>query len=213
MEINSLLVAKGLGITQSKANLYTPFINEACSRFNIITPIEVVSFLAQVGHESALLSRFEENMNYSSDRLAIVWPNRFAVNPKAKVPKPNVLALSLHKKPQLIANNVYANRYGNGNPESGDGWNYRARGGIGITFKANYLNCGKALGIDLINHPSLLVQPRWAMLSAGWFWYANKLTRFDDDLDVTSETRIINGGTIGLQERQNLFNKLAKVLL
>ena len=182
-------------------------------KFGISTPVELVSFLAQVGHESALLSTFEENMNYSADRLAIVWPYRYAVDPKAKVPKPNILALSLHKKPQAIANNVYANRLGNGNPESGDGWNYRARGAIGITFKTNYLNCGKALGLDLVNHPSLLTQPRWAILSAAWFWYANKITRFDDDMSVESETRIINGGTIGLQARQALFDKLAKAML
>lgn len=208
MIITTDQLSQGLKIQLSKAKNFVDHINNATSEYGIISNIEVASFLAQVGHETALLSTFEENLNYSANGLAKTWPNRYA-KPDGT---PNVLALSLHRKPQAIANNVYANRYGNGNEASGDGWKFHGRGGIQLTFKNSYKKCGDDLGIDLINHPSLLVQPHWSMMSAGWYWKENRLNRFDDDLSVTAETRIINGGTIGLQNRQRLFNQLVEVL-
>jgi putative chitinase len=105
---------------------------------------------------------------------------------------------------------VYADRGGNGDEASGDGWRYRGRGCIQITFKNNYARCGSALGLDLVTNPELLLEPLNAARSAGWFWKAYGLDAYDDDDDVTRETRIINGGTLGLADRKAIFDRALK---
>lgn len=199
-------LAKALNILPDRAKLFVNHINKYTDIYGIHSINEMASFLAQIGHESANLSRFEENLNYSAEGLAKTWPKRFA----DKNGKPNITALALSRKPMQIANNVYAGRFGNNNDN--DGWTYRGRGAIQITFKSNYQACSNALKIDFINHPMLLVQPEWAIASAAWFWQANGLDNLDDDLCIASETRVINGGTIGLQARQKLFDQVIKAL-
>ncbi len=206
--LTAVVLSKAIGITLARAEKWVQHINEAMGEFGIDSFNEQASFLAQIGHESALLSRMDENLNYTSDGLAKTWKARFA-RPDGK---PNVKAISLHKKPQAIANCVYANRMGNGSEASGDGWNYRGRGLIQITGKNNYEACGKALGIPLLKNPDLLLQPKYAALSAGWYWQARGLDKYDDDEDVTSETKLINGGTNGLKDRQALFDRAFQVL-
>lgn len=198
------IFARALGIRIERAEKWYGVTCSATRRFGIAGTNELASFLAQIAHESALLSTFEENLNYSADALAATWPSRF----RGADGRPNVKAQTLARKPQMIANEVYANRMGNGSPVSGDGWRYRGRGPIQITGKANYRDCSDVVGIDLIADPDKLTLPQYGILSACWFWQSRALDKHDDDTDVTSETRIINGGKIGLKHRQELFDQV-----
>ena len=192
---------------------------EACTRFQINTPKRIAAFLAQTAHESGGYTMLEENLNYSADTMAVVWPNRFAEMGPDKKPvkengknKPNKFALALHRKPEMIANVVYSNRMGNGTIESGEGWKYRGRGLKQLTGKDNYTRCGKSLGIDLVDRPELLLIPKYAALSAGWFWDSNRLGDFADRDDFVGMTKKINGGTIGLADREARYKAVLSVL-
>jgi putative chitinase len=101
---------------------------------------------------------------------------------------------------------VYSSRMGNGPAESGEGWKYRGRGLKQLTGKDNYARCGQALGVDLIGNPDLLLEPLYAARSAGWFWKANNLSAFADAGDIKGMTKKINGGFIGLEQRQALYD-------
>ena len=192
---------------------------EACTRFQINTPKRIAAFLAQTAHESGGYTMLEENLNYSADTMAVVWPNRFAEMGPDKKPvkengknKPNKFALALHRKPEMIANVVYSNRMGNGTIESGEGRLYKGRGLKQLTGKDNYTRCGKSLGIDLVEKPELLLTPQYAALSAGWFWDSNRLGDFADRDDFVGMTKKINGGTIGLADREARYKAVLSVL-
>ena len=194
-------------------------IRLTCEEFSIDTPQRVAAFLAQTSHESAGYTMLEENLNYSDVTMAAVWPQRFAVQepdpnkPGKTRPKkdekgkniPNAFAKALHRKPELIANAVYSNRMGNGTIESGEGWLYRGRGLKQLTGKDNVTRCSKALGVDFVSNPDLLLQPEYAARSAGWFWKTNNLSKFADAEDIKGMTKVINGGEIGLAQREALY--------
>jgi len=188
---------------------------QTCAEFEIDTQQRIAAFLAQTSHESAGYTMLEENLNYSDVTMAAVWPNRFAViDPATKKPKkdekgkniPNAFAKALHRKPQLIANAVYSNRMGNGTIESGEGWLYRGRGLKQLTGKFNYEKCSAGLGLDLVLQPDLLLEPMAAARSAGWFWRSNNLSAFADVGDIKGMTKKINGGLIGYEQRQALYD-------
>ncbi len=195
---------------------WLPFIRETCEKYQINTKNRIASFLAQTAHESGGYTMLEENLNYSDATMAAVWPNRFAVQEpdpnkpgKTRAKKdeknkniPNAFAKALHRKPEAIANAVYSNRMGNGTIESGEGWKHRGMGLKQLTGKDNHKRCGDALGVDFVTSPELLLEPKWAALSAGWFWSANKLDVFADNDDIKGQTIKINGGTIGLADRE-----------
>lgn len=187
------------------------------NKFGIDNPLRMSHFLAQTHHETQGFTKFEENLNYSAQGLANTWPSRYAVDPKAKIKVPNELAKKIERKPQEIANNSYALRYGNGDVKSGDGWLYRGRGAIMTTFKDNYKVFNQFLpkGVDLIKNPEL-VATVYPMLSAAFFWKRNNLNSESDKgatlSVVTSITEKVNGGQIGLKERFELFNKFYNVL-
>lgn len=193
-------------------------VQVTCDRFEINTDKRIAAFLAQTAHESGGYTMLEENLNYSDVTMATVWPNRFAEMGPDKKPikengknKPNKFALALHRKPEMIANVVYSNRMGNGTIESGEGWLYKGRGLKQLTGKDNYTRCGKAIGIDLVDRPELLLLPEYAALSAGWFWEANKLGAFADNDDFVGMTKKINGGTIGLADREARYKAVLAV--
>ncbi len=169
----------------------------------IDTPNEVASFLAQCAHESDDFRRLEENLNYSAERLMQVWPRRF---PTFEI------ARKYEHVPERLANFVYANRIGNGDEASGDGWRFHGRGPIQLTGRRNYTACGEDIGADLIGHPELLLTPYTGIRSALWFWRTHNLDEIDDDEDVRLETRRTNGGEIGLAHRQRLFNHILRHL-
>lgn len=189
---------------------------ETCVEFEINTEQRVAAFLAQTSHESGGYTMLTENLNYRAATLAACWPNRFAELGPNKKPKrdakgaliPTKVALSIEKKPELIANMVYSSRMGNGPPQSGDGWKYRGRGLKQLTGKDNYKRCGDALNLDLVNNPDLLLEPMPAARSAGWFWKVNNLSPLADASDIKGMTKKINGGFIGLEARQALFDKI-----
>ena len=194
---------------------WLPAIQVVCEHYAIDTPQRIAGFLAQTAHESAGYTALTENLNYSAETMAVVWPNRFAekgtdgkfVKENGKN-KPNKFAFALHRKPELIANVVYSARMGNGPVESGDGWKYRGRGLKQLTGKDNYTRCGNALNTDLVNDPDLLLEPQYAALSAGWFWTANKCSDFADKGDIEGMTKRINGGLIGLADRKSRYERV-----
>jgi putative chitinase len=201
------------GIKREVADKWLPHVQAAMARFNISSEKQVAAWLAQTAHESGGYMVLSENLNYSADGMAAIWPNRFAVlGPDKKPTKtpqgkntPNKFALALHRKPEMIANVVYSARMGNGPIESGEGWKYRGRGLKQLTGKDNYTRCGQALGLDLVAQPDLLLEPEGAALSAAWFWSVNKCGPLADADDFVGLTKKINGGTIGLDDRQRRY--------
>lgn len=174
-----------------------------CPKYGIDTPHEIASFLAQTIHESSNFKRLSENLNYSSQRLMQVWPKRF--------PNTNSTLGVMHN-PEALANRVYAKRMGNGDEASGDGWKFRGRGPIQLTGKNNYTSFATRSGIDVLTDPDLLLTPDVGIESACWFWEVNKLDKYDDDVDARTESKLINGGELGIKERQLLLTQIAKDL-
>lgn len=201
------------GVTQQRAEQWLAGVQNALARYGIDTQRQVAAWLAQVAHESGGFRLLTENLNYSAQTMAAVWPHRFGekdADGKYKRDEkgarvPNKFALALHRKPEELANVVYASRMGNGPITSGDGWRYRGRGLKQLTGKDNYTRCGQALGVDLVADPDLLLQPEYAALSAAWFWSVNKCGPLADADDFVGLTRKINGGTIGLDDRQRRY--------
>lgn len=200
------------GVKQTTAQKWVDAVAAACQEFNIDTPQRIAGFLSQCAHESGGFERLQENLNYSADGMAGIWPKRFAVlGPDGKPVKkdgknqPNKFALALHRKPEMIANVVYSGRMGNGPTESGEGWKYRGRGLKQLTGKTNHSNCSKGLGVDLVDNPDLLLEPIYAARSAAWFWSTNKCNVFADAEDIEGLTRRINGGLIGLEDRKKRY--------
>lgn len=201
---------------------YVDAMNQYMPLYKIDTQLRIIGFIAQVAHESGDFTAVSESLNYSADGLANTWKNRYAekdinqnyvlVTVKGRERfKPNALALRLHRNEELIANNVYANRMGNGNEESGDGWRYRGRGLKQVTGKSNYEACAADTGIPIVQQPDLLEQPEGAVVSACWFWESNNLNRFADKCDFKGLTRAINGGFIGYEQRLEYLDKCEKV--
>ena len=167
-------------------------LNETFSRFNITTNNQKAMFIGQCGHECGNFRLLEENLNYRAETLMKLWPKRFPSLEFAK---------QYEKNPRKIANSVYANRMGNRDEASGDGYRFRGRGALQCTGHSTYFHAGKALGVDFVMQPDLVATPKYAALTAGWFWDTHKLNPPSDALDYTKVTKIINGGTIGLDDR------------
>lgn len=201
------------GIKRDVAERWLPHVQSALIRFNINTKNQVAAWLAQTAHESAGYTALTENLNYSADTMAVVWPGRFAEMGPNKKPKkdakgksiPNKFAQALHRKPEMIANAVYSGRMGNGNIESGEGWKFRGRGLKQLTGKDNHRRCSEGLGVDLVGNPDLLLDPQYAAASAAWFWETNKCGPLADAGDFVGLTKKINGGTIGLEDRTKRY--------
>lgn len=177
---------------------------------NIInTPLRLSHFFAQLTHESNL-KPISENLNYSTNGLLKIFNKYF--------PNENI-ANKYARKPQSIANKVYANRGGNGDEKSGDGWKYRGRGFTQITLKDNYKELSKDIDVDYINNPDLLLNEADAMISAIWYWNKINGNKYadDDDLDTISDLINIGRKTIkigdsnGYLDRHNHLNKLKKI--
>ena len=220
MQLTIDQLVQGTGCTEKVAEVWLPYFNSILPNFSIDTPLRVAAFLSQVGHESGGLALLEENLNYSAEALANVWPKRYAktlqngVYAKNPVGRylPSNLALQIARKPVLIASNTYANRMGNGSVESQEGWKYRGRGILQITGKSNYAELTLNTGIDFVSNPDLLKEPAYALISACFFWKNNNLNRFADKKDIESLSKAINGGLIGLEHRKALYAKACKTL-
>ena len=200
------------GVKQATAQKWVDAVAAACQEFKINTPQRIAGFLSQCAHESGGFERLQENLNYSADGMAGIWPKRFAVLGPDKKPikkdgknQPNKFALALHRKPEMIANVVYSGRMGNGPTESGEGWLYRGRGLKQLTGKDNHRACSAGLGVDLVANPDLLLEPVYAARSAAWFWSTNKCDVFADAEDIEGLTKRINGGLIGIDDRKKRY--------
>jgi putative chitinase len=181
-------------------------IPETIETFKIHTPLRLAHFLAQCGHESAGFKATEENLNYSSKALQAVFGKYFNEE----------TAEEYHRKPEMIANKVYANRMDNGDEQSGDGWKYRGRGYIQLTGKHNYSKFNESVEDDVVEKPEL-VKEKYPLLSAAWFWSSNNLNRLSDlgssDDIVTKVTKRVNGGTIGLEDRIKHFHEYYQLII
>jgi putative chitinase len=178
-------------------------LSETFEKYQINTPKRQAAFLGQCMHESAGFKTLEENLNYSAKALMNTWPSRF---PNEEV------ANQYARQPEKIANKVYGGRMGNDVESSGEGWKYRGRGIKQLTGKENYERCGSGLGVDLVSDPDLLLDPKYAALSAGWFWNKHNLNDLADKGDIETMTRRINGGLIGLDARKTAVAKVESIL-
>jgi len=190
------------------AGVFLSALDGALRDFAIDTRPRIAAFIAQVGHESAQLTRCVESLTYSAQRLAVVWPRRF----RNADGSPTALAREIAYQPERIANLVYAGRNGNGDEASGDGWRFRGRGLLQVTGRSNYRAVGEGLEQPFIARPQLLAEPRWACRSAAWWWRRNGLNELADAARFEDITRRINGGLNGLEERVQLWRRAQEVL-
>jgi putative chitinase len=196
------------------AGIFVSALNRAMARYDINTPLRQAAFLAQVGHESGQLLKLTESLYYKdAERVARMFKYGFDLNHNGLV-DPAEIEDAKHYlcNSEKMANRVYGGRNGNGPEASGDGWRFRARGLIGITFRDNYRLAGMAMGLPLLDHPELLEQPEYAALSAAWFWWDRGLNELADVGQFDRTTRIINGGSNGEDERRALWATAKGVL-
>jgi len=176
-------------------------LDKTFKKYEINTLKRQACFIGQCMHESGGFKQLNENLNYGAKGLVGTWPSRF----------PNLeYAAEFERKPERIANKVYGGRMGN--TEEGDGWKYHGRGLIQLTGKENYDNCGSGLGVDLVGNPDWVATPEYAALSAGWFWNKKGLNALADSMDVDTMTKRINGGSIGIADRQAKIDKVMNIL-
>lgn len=170
-------------------------------KHGVNTSLRLAHFFAQIDHESGL-KPISENLNYSAQRLCQIFPKYF---PTATI------ANMYDRKPILIGNKVYANRMGNGNESSGDGYNFRGRGFIQITGRNNYAALSKDTGIDFLSFPDSLLSEANSMISALWYWGRINGNKLADKDDLKSITKAINGGYNGLEHRGKLLTKYKNI--
>jgi len=167
-------------------------LNETFQRFGINTLNQQAAFIGQCGRECGNFRVLEENLNYKAATLMKLWSKRF---PTLEI------ANQYAGNPKKIANMVYANRMGNRDESSGDGYRFRGRGCIQTTGHANYYHAGQALGVDLVMNPDLVASPQYAALTAGFFWATHGLNPLAEQQNHELITKRINGGLIGLDDR------------
>jgi putative chitinase len=177
-------------------------LQETFEKYQINTPKRQACFIGQCMHESGGFKFLRENLNYSAKALMNTWPSRFSDMDTAE---------KFERQPEKIANKVYSGRMGN--TEDGDGAKYIGRGLIQLTGKDNYRAFGEAIGEDLLANPQLVEEPRYAALSAGWFWNKRGLNALADAMDITTLTIRINGGKIGIDDRIAKINKALDILV
>ena len=180
-------------------------IPDTAAKFNITNNLRLAHFLSQCGHESGGFKAVSENLNYSADGLKKIFGKYF----------PGNLNESYAKQPEKIASRVYGNRMGNGDESSKEGYKFRGRGYIQLTGKANYTKFTQFIGEDCVSNPDL-VATKYPLASAAFFFDSNKLwaicDRGADDATVTSVTKRVNGGTLGLSDRIKHFKEYYNLL-
>jgi putative chitinase len=183
-------------------NEWAPILSRRLLESGIVEPQQIAAFIAQTGHESLNYNILSENLNYSVDGLMTIFPKYFR----------DVRPLEYARQPVKIASRVYANRMGNGNEASQDGWKFRGRGVLQVTGKNNYRDCSLYIFGDegvLLKDPDLLLEKDYALMSALWYWDINKLKKITSFLQLT---KAINGGTNGYEDRKNRFVRAIEVL-
>jgi putative chitinase len=171
--------------------------------YDINTPQRVASFLAQCAHESNNFVFIKENLNYRAASLVKTFAKYFP---------DDATAAAYAGRPEKIANRVYANRMGNGDEASGDGYRYCGRGLIQLTGRDNYTFFAGSLGIPVEEASDYLATFEGAAQSACWFWETNNLNRYADSGDIKGLTKAINGGYIGLEDRISHYEHALHVM-
>jgi putative chitinase len=171
--------------------------------YEINTTQRIAAFIAQCAHESAEFTAIKENLNYKWESLRRVFPKYFPTD---------AIAQQYAHQQDKIANRAYANRIGNGPEESGDGYKYCGRGLIQVTGKSNYQAFADSLEMDVNDVPAFLETFEGAAQSACWFWESNNLNKFADTGDILKMTKVINGGTLGLEERKAHYARALQIL-
>jgi putative chitinase len=178
-------------------------LNEILPEYGIDAPQRVAAFIAQCAHESGGFKFLKENLNYRAASLRKTFPKYFP---------DDAIAAAYANKPQMIANRVYANRMGNGDEASGDGFRYCGRGLIQLTGRDNYAFFAGSLDIPIEEAAEYLETFEGAVQSACWFWETNNLNQWADKDDILTLTKRINGGTIGLEDRKKHYEHAKHVL-
>lgn len=194
-------VLTALGVSSARAEKYLPDLNSLLPQHNIDTPLRVAHFLSQVLHESGRMKHTRENMNYSANGLRSTFGRHFSASQ----------ARAYARKPQRIGSRAYANRMGNGNETSGDGYRFRGRGLIQLTGRSNYKKFSTWIGEDVVADPDL-VSDKHAVASAVYYWETTNLNALADIDDCRKVTKRINGGYNGLSDRMELLLKAKELL-
>jgi putative chitinase len=176
-------------------------LEDTFEKYEINTPIRQAAFIGQCAHESGNFKILQENLNYSAEGLMKTWPSRFPTKE---------IADQYARQPAKIAGKVYNGRLGNTSEEEAS--KFLGRGLIQLTGKENYEHCGSSLDVDLVGNPDWLLDPKYAALSAGWFWNKKGLNSLADASDIETMTKRINGGLIGLDDRKAKIAKALSVL-
>jgi len=176
-------------------------LNQTFIKYDINNVKRQAAFIGQCAHESGNFKILQENLNYSAEGLMKTWPSRFATKE---------IADQYARQPAKIAGKVYNGRLGNTSEE--EAAKYLGRGLIQLTGKDNYERCGSSIGVDLVGNPDLLLDPKNAALSAGWFWNKHGLNELADAQEHGMITKRINGGTLGLDDRIAKTTKALSVL-
>ncbi|MGZ3304554.1 MAG: D-Ala-D-Ala carboxypeptidase family metallohydrolase [Asticcacaulis sp.] len=184
-------------ILPERATSYAPALDAALAAGDINTPLRIAHFMAQLAHESGGFRALVENLNYSAERLTQIFPSRVKTLADAQ-------ALVAAGKP-AIAEAIYGNRPDLGNVNPGDGFKYIGRGFIMITGRANYSHFGDLISQPLTDHPELLEQPGAAALASAAYWKSRNINVAADRDDITTVTKLVNGGTVGLDARKALL--------
>lgn len=197
-------LADAMGIGLASAELWVSHVNTALGMCGCTTVEHVAQWIAQIGHESSGMARLVESLNYTPEGLRATWPNRFDEATAQRLGRHESHAADQ----QEIAEIAYGGRLGN--VHAGDGHRFRGRGLVMVTGRANYRECGQAIGADLEQEPSLLEMRGTAAASTAWYWRKHRLTGFNGDVQIV--TRKINGGLNGLADRQARYDKAIAVL-
>lgn len=177
-------------------------LTDQLPKYEITSVQRVAMFMAQCAHESGNFTELAENLNYKAEGLSKIWPSRFP---------PHIAAQCAHN-PEAIANIAYASRMGNGPAETGDGWKFHGRGLIQLTGRTNYEKFARMIGKELDETVSYCETPDGAVESACFFWKEENLNVHADQGDIERVTRIINGGTLGIEDRTARYQHALQVL-
>jgi len=209
--IDARYLIAATGCRPDVAYRYADWLAMAAERWGIDKPVRVAAWIAQCAHESGLFTRLEESLYYTTPaRLIAVWPSRFRLPNTEREARLDVFtdgrrnARFYTRRPERLANVVYANRMGNGDEESGDGFRFVGRGFLQLTGRANYRAYSQASGNDVEVVPDMLAYPMLAADSAGWYWHAHGCNALADARDWHGLTKRINGGLTGIDDRLRL---------
>lgn len=182
-----------------------PILEEQLAKYDINTLERIAAFLSQTGHESLNFTATHENLNYGAPGLMATFKKYFPTQE---------LADAYARQPEKIANRVYANRMGNGDEASGDGWRYRGRGIVQLTGHDNYKACSLAVFQDerLLEDPNWLESKEGCVIGACWFWTTRHINKAADAGDTDAVTRLVNGGLNGIDDRKARYEKYINIL-